>query len=50
MAETFEVGWVSFYVQVPDEDPAPVLMTYCGRCARRECGEMLDWLAAQQER
>jgi hypothetical protein len=42
--ETFELGWVSFYARVPDEDPAPILMTYCGRCARRECGSLLSWL------
>jgi hypothetical protein len=43
-AETFELGWVSFYVRVPDEDPTPVLVTYCARCARRECGSVLGWL------
>jgi hypothetical protein len=43
-AETFELGWVSFYVRVPDEDPAPVLLTYCAPCARRECGSVLGWL------
>ena len=43
-AETFELGWVSFYTQVPDEDSGPVLVTYCARCAKREAANMLDWL------
>jgi hypothetical protein len=47
-AETFAFGWVSVYAQVPDEDPEPVLVTYCGRCARREAGSMLTWLTAAQ--
>jgi hypothetical protein len=45
--ETFELGWVSFYMQVPDEDPEPTLVTYCARCAKREAGSMLSWLTAQ---
>ncbi len=44
--ETFELGWVSFYIQVPDEDPEPTLVTYCARCAKREAGSMLAWLTA----
>jgi hypothetical protein len=43
-AETFELGWVSFYTRLPDEDPTPVLLTYCAPCARRECGSVLGWL------
>lgn len=46
-AETFELGWVSFYAQVPDEDPDPVLVTYCARCARREAGAMLSFLTTE---
>lgn len=44
-ADTFELGWVSFYVRLPD-DATPHMMTYCARCARRECGSVLDWLTA----
>ena len=43
-ATTFELGWVSFYSQLPDEDPEPVLVTFCARCAQRELGTMLSWL------
>jgi hypothetical protein len=45
-ADTFELGWVSFYMRVPDEDPTPVLLTYCARCARREGGSILGWLTS----
>jgi hypothetical protein len=47
-ADTFELGWVSFHAHVPDEDPEPVLVTYCARCAQRECGSMLYWLTAPE--
>jgi hypothetical protein len=43
-ADTFELGWVSFYTSIPGEDPTRVLLTYCARCARRECGSILGWL------
>jgi hypothetical protein len=43
-ADTFELGWASFYVQLED-DPEPMLMTLCGRCAHREAGSTLKWLA-----
>jgi hypothetical protein len=46
-AETFELGWASFYSQVPDEDPEPILVTFCARCARREFGSMLVWLTGR---
>ena len=42
--DTFELGWVSFYTSVPHEDLTPQMVTYCARCARRECGSLLDWL------
>ena len=45
-ADTFGLGWVSFYTRLPDEDPTPQMVTYCARCARRECGSVLGWLTA----
>jgi hypothetical protein len=45
-ADTFELGWASFYSQVPDEDPAPIMVTYCARCLKREFGSLLHWMMA----
>jgi hypothetical protein len=45
-ADAFQLGWVSFYARfAEDEDPQPVLLTYCAKCASRELGSLLHPLS-----
>jgi hypothetical protein len=44
-ASSYEAGWSAFFAQVPDEDPEPLLVTYCSECAAREFGPLLRWVA-----
>jgi len=46
VADGFEPGWSAFYVQDPEEDPEPFLVTYCATCAEREFSGWLRRLSS----
>jgi hypothetical protein len=44
-AASYEAGWSVFFAYLPDEEPEPLLVTYCSECAGREFGPLLRWVA-----